>query len=283
MTPSRITVPPALLLMFTALLWSMGGVCIKSVDWTPLGIAGARSAIAAVYLFLALGLPRIRPSWPLAGAALCMGTTMVLFVCATRLTTAANAVLIQYMAPVWVAAVAPRFLGEPTLRRDWVIMAVAFVGMTFFFWGEVSATGQLGNLLALASSVTFAGVPLFLRRMPGGDQAEALLLGNVLAAAVCLPFALEGPGPSATGWLWLLVLGIFQIGIPYQLYAKAVRQLRALEASVIPIVEPVFNPIWVYLVLGERPSAGAMAGGAIVLGAATVQAVLASRPAKGAA
>ena len=277
MPQSTTRIPPAILLMLTALLWSVGGLCIKSISWNALGIAGTRSAIAAAYLYLALGRPRIRLSAPLMGAALCMAATMVLFVCATRLTTAANAVLLQYVAPVWVAALAPRFLGEPTLRRDWIVLAAAFAGMGFFFWGEVSTAGQLGNLLALASSFTFAGVPLLLRKMQGGNQAEALLLGNVLAALACLPFALDGPGPDAVGWVWLTVLGIVQIGVAYQLYAKAVRQVRALEASIIPIIEPVLNPVWVFLFLGEAPSVSAMIGGTIVLAAATVQGVLAAR------
>ena len=276
MTP-KTTLHPALLLVITALLWSMGGAFIKAVTWNPLAIAGARSAIAAVYLYLALGRPRIRLSWPLFCAAMSLAVTMILFVTATRLTTAANAVFLQYLAPVFVAVFAPRFLGEPTLRRDWIAMLVAFSGMTLFFWGEVSVTGQLGNALALCSSLTFAGLPLFLRKMKGGNQAEALLLGNIVAAACCLPFYFQGPFPDIQGVGALLILGVVQIGVAYQVYARAIPHVRAIEASLIPVIEPILNPVWVFLFIGERPSSLALMGGLVVVGAATMQGVMAAR------
>ncbi len=276
MTSSR-SIHPAALLVATALLWSIGGALIKSVTWNPLAIAGARSAIAAVYLYLVLGRPRIRPSWPLFGAAMSLAATMILFVTATRLTTAANAVFLQYLAPVFVAVLAPRFLGEPTLRRDWIAMLAAFAGMTLFFWGEMSAEGQLGNLLALCSSLTFAGLPLCLRKMKGGNHVEALLLGNIIAAACCLPFYFQGPFPDASGMGALVILGVVQIGVAYQLYAKAIPHVRAIEASLIPVIEPILNPLWVFLFIGERPSPLALLGGMVVVGAATMQGVMAAR------
>jgi drug/metabolite transporter (DMT)-like permease len=267
-----------LALVFTALLWSMGGVFIKSVDWNPLAIAGARSAIAAVFLALALGRPRIRLSWPLIGAAVSTAATMLLFVSATRLTTAANAVVLQYLAPIHVALLAPRFLGEPTRRSDWAALALAVVGMTLFFWDDVSPDGQLGILLALASSLTFAGIPLCLRKLGDrGGQTEAVLLGNAILAVGCLPFYFQGPPPDMAGVGGLLALGIVQTGLAYFIYTKAIRHVRALEGMLIPVIEPIFNPVWVFLFIGEKPSGMAMIGGLIVLGAATMQGVLAAR------
>ncbi|GFK92653.1 hypothetical protein NNJEOMEG_00478 [Fundidesulfovibrio magnetotacticus] len=265
-----------LALVVTALLWSVGGVFIKSVEWNPLAIAGTRSGIAALFMLAVLGRPRIRPSWPLLGAALSTSLTLLLFVCATRLTTAANAVVLQYLAPLWVAILAPRFLGEPTRGRDWLCLALALAGMTLFFWGDISPDGKLGIILALASSLTFAGIPLFLRKLGDqGGQTEAVLLGNALLALGCLPFCFQGPWPDLKGVGALLTLGVVQTGLAYYLYTRAIRHVRALPAMIIPVIEPILNPVWVFLFLGEAPSATALAGMAVVLGAATVQGLLA--------
>lgn len=287
MTPRQA----ALALAATALLWSIGGVFIKLVDWNPGAIAGARSGIAALFMLLLLKRPRLnlfmpeytpqglvrRINWPLVGAALSTATCMLLFVLATRLTTAANAVVLQYLAPVHVALLAPRMLGEPTRARDWLALALALAGMALFFWGDVSAQGKLGIVLALGSSVAFAGMPLFLRKMGDSGQTEAVLLGNALLSLCCIPFYLQGPPPDLTSWGGLVLLGTLQLGLPYLLYTRAVRHVSALAATIIPVIEPIFNPVWVFLFLGEHPAGTALAGGAIVLGAATLQGVLAAR------
>jgi len=268
----------ALALVVTSLLWSMGGVFIKSVEWNPLAIAGARSGIAALFMLLVLGRPRARLSWPLAGAALSTAVTMLLFVSATRLTTAANAVMLQYLAPIWVAVLAPRFLGEPTRPRDWLALLVAVAGMTLFFWDDMTPQGKLGIGLALCSSVTFAGIPLCLRRLgDSGGQSESVLLGNALLAVVCLPFYFQGPWPDAKGVGALLALGVVQTGLAYYIFTRAIRHVRALPAILIPVIEPVLNPLWVFLFIGEEPSFHAMLGGALVLGAATMQGLMAAR------
>lgn len=268
----------ALALVLTAVLWSIGGAFIKSVDWNPLAIAGARSGIAAVFLALALGRPKIRLSWPLVGAAVSTAACMLMFVTATRLTTAANAVMLQYLAPIHVALLAPRFLGEPTRPSDWAALALALCGMVLFFWEDVSPQGKLGITLAVGSSFAFAGIPLFLRRLGGrGGQTEAVLLGNALLCVVCLPFYFSGGFPDAKGVGALLVLGVIQTGLAYFIYTKAVRHVRALPAIIIPVIEPILNPVWVFLFIGEKPSATALAGGLVVLGAATMQGYFAAR------
>jgi len=278
----------ALSLVFVAMLWSVGGVFIKLVDWNPLAIAGARSAVAALFFAVALARPRgggklraallPRSTWPLWGAAASIALCMLLFVTATRLTTAANAVVLQYLAPIHVALIAPRFLGEKTHPRDWLALALALGGMTLFFWGDVSPTGRLGIFLALAASLAFAGIPLFLRRMgSAGGQTQAAFLGNLLLAAICLPFYFQGSPPGQKGIGALLVLGVFQTGLAYFIYSKAIRHVRALEAVLIPVIEPILNPVWVFLFIGERPSVQSMIGGALVLGAATMQGLLAAR------
>jgi drug/metabolite transporter (DMT)-like permease len=283
----------ALALAFTALLWSMGGAFIKSVEWNPLAIAGSRSGIAALFLMIALGWPRLtiflpdsgtggsggrRINWPLIGAAVSTASCMLMFVSATRLTTAANAVMLQYLAPIHVALLAPKFLGEPTKPHDWAALGLAVCGMVLFFWEDVSPEGQLGIALAVGSSFAFAGIPLFLRKLGGsGGQTEAVLLGNALLALVCSPFYFQGGYPDLKGVGALLTLGLIQTGLAYLIYTRAVRYVNALPAILIPVIEPVLNPVWVFLFIGERPSMTALMGGLVVLGAATMQGVFAAR------
>ncbi|MBF0480332.1 MAG: DMT family transporter [Desulfovibrionaceae bacterium] len=263
-------------LAFTALLWSLAGVCIKAVNLSGPAIAGIRSAIAFVFLFAIM--PKTRPVWSkncLAGAA-CYALTMLTFVTATKLTTAANAILLQYTAPFYVAVAAPRLLGETTRKADWLTLAAAFGGMTLFFMGDLSGDGLLGNILAIVSGLSFAGLAVFLRGQKDASPWHSVLLGNALTAAVCLPFCLQtAPGPS--DWLVLAFLGVVQTGLSYYLYSLAIKHVRALDALLVPIVEPVLNPAWVLLVHGEQPSPQAVLGGAIVLAASAARGVLVAR------
>lgn len=178
---------PALLLL-SALLWSLGGVLIKSIDWNPMAIAGARGAIAVPVVLLFLGRPRFPLSSAQIGGAIAYAATVILFVAATRLTTAANAIFLQYTAPIYVACCSRWLLGEPTRGRDWVIISIALAGIALFFVDHLTWSGLCGNVLALGSGAAFAGVALFLRRERSGSPMAAILLGNVLTAAIGLPF-----------------------------------------------------------------------------------------------
>jgi drug/metabolite transporter (DMT)-like permease len=255
-------------LVGAALLWSLGGLLIKSVQWTPLAIAGTRSAIASVVLLLVLGKPRLNWSFAQIGGAVAYAATVILFVTANKMTTAANAILLQYTAPVYVALFGPWFLKERSTRADWATIAVVMGGMLLFFMDRLSPEGFGGNLVAIASGVAFAWLTLFMRKQKAGSPWESAFLGNLLTAAVCLPFYL-GSGPDALSWAALLVLGIFQLGFSYILYAKAIKHVPAVEATLISIIEPILNPVWVLLALGEQPGMWALAGGAVVLSALT--------------
>jgi drug/metabolite transporter (DMT)-like permease len=256
-----------LILIITALLWSTGGILIKSISMHPLAIAGARSTIAAIVLILLA--PRLKFIWTkaqfLAGASLAL--TVLLFVIATKMTTAANAILLQYTAPVYVALLSGPLLGEKIKRRDWWTLAIVIGGMVLFFVDKVSPEHFLGNIIALLSGVSFAGIALGLRMQKGVSTLESVLLGHIFSAVIGLPFLFAGPMPSRGDVGRILVLGIFQIGIPYVLYGIAIRHVSAIEATLIPVLEPILNPIWVVLFFGEEPSPLALAGGAIVIAA----------------
>ncbi len=257
-----------------ALCWSLGGLLIKSVPWPPLAVAGGRGFIAAA--FLAAFAPRFRFTWSAAqiGGALAYAATTVLFVTANKLTTAANAILLQYTAPVWIALLGAWFLGEPATRADWLTIGVVFGGMALFFCDDLRLSGIEGNLVALASGVAFASMTLLLRKQKDTSAVESIFLGNLLAGVIGVPSMLAGgPLPELRGWVALALLGTVQLGLSYLLYARAIRHVTALEAVLIPVIEPILNPIWVLLALGERPGALSLVGGVIVLTAATLRAL----------
>lgn len=247
------------------MLWSLGGLLIKSIDLHPLAIAGARSAIAAIVL--ALVARKLKFIWTTAQfiSAFSLVGTVLLFVLATKMTTAANAILLQYTAPVYVALISGWLLKEKIRAADWAVLGVILVGMILFFIEKVSVAYLWGNIIALISGVTFAGVALGLRAQKGVSTLESILLGHGLTAVIGLPFLFAGPSPENADIGRLLIMGIFQIGIPYALYGIAIRNVTALEATLIPMIEPVLNPIWVALFIGEIPSPLALVGGAIVL------------------
>ncbi len=262
------------LMAAAALCWSLGGLLIKSVPWPPLAVAAGRGFIAAA--FLAAFAPRFRFTWSAAqlGGAVAYAGTTVLFVTANKLTTAANAILLQYTAPVWIALLGAWFLGERATRADWITIVVVFGGMALFFCDDLRFSGVAGNLIALASGVAFASMTLLLRKQKDTSAEESIFLGNLLAGVIGLPFILKaGALPDARGWMALGLLGTVQLGLSYLLYARAIRHVTALEAVLIPVIEPILNPIWVLLALGERPGPLSLAGGVIVLTAATLRAL----------
>jgi len=262
------------LMAAAALCWSLGGLLIKSVAWPPLAVAGGRGFIAAA--FLAVFAPRFRFTWSAAqiGGAVAYAATTILFVTATKLTTAANAILLQYTAPVWIALFGAWFLGERATRADWLTIAIVFCGMGLFFCDDLRLAGLAGNLIALASGVAFASMTLLLRKQKDTSAEESIFLGNLLAGVVGLPFMFSAQTfPSVRGWIALALLGVVQLGVSYLLYARAIRHITALEAVLIPVIEPILNPIWVLLALGERPGPLSLLGGVVVLAAVTARTV----------
>jgi drug/metabolite transporter (DMT)-like permease len=267
------------LLVAAALCWSLGGVLLKSVQWPPLAVAGGRGLIAAVFL-LAVGGRSLRFTWsPLQlGTAVAYAGCTVLFAAANRLTTAANAILLQYTAPVWVALFGAWFLGERATRSDWLTILVVFSGMAVFLYDGLQLHDLTGILVAIASGVCFSAMILLLRKQKDGSPIESVILGNVIGFLVGLPAIWSaGALPPGRSLAALLLLGVVQLGVAYLLYVRAIRHVTALEAVLIPVVEPILNPLWVMLVIGERPSPLALLGGTIVVGAVTLRAVASVR------
>jgi drug/metabolite transporter (DMT)-like permease len=267
------------LLALCGLLWSTAGVLIKLVDWNPGAIWSARCGIAAAALY-AIRRPSLVGIQPVEwGAAAALASTTGLFIAANKLTTAANAILIQYSAPVWVALLGHAFLGERATRTDWLTIAVVLGGIALFFFDQLAFAHTAGNLVALGAGVAFAAGALTMRRValaktPYGaiDPLRPLLLGNLLGAVLGAPFLVSAPALHAKGWAALLALGVVQQAFAYLCYAAAIRHARALEVILVPIVEPILAPVWVALAFGEWPGRWALVGGAIVIGAVTARA-----------
>ena len=265
-----------MLLLAAAILWSLGGVLIKSIDWTPLAIAGSRSLIAIVVIGLVMPGVARKISWRILPGALAYAGTVVLFVIATKLTSAANAIFLQYTAPIYIAIISPWVLHERTKPLDWLLILVALCGVALFFVDQLSFEGLSGVIAALASGVSFAWLTVFMRRHRNESPESILLLGNILTLLFAAPWMFPFANLERNG-IWILLLGVLQLAIPYLLYSRAIKHIRALDAAIISIIEPILNPIWVILVKGEHASRWSIIGGAIVLTTSLFRSFLASR------
>jgi drug/metabolite transporter (DMT)-like permease len=269
-------------LLITVILWSTSGVLVKLLpSWNPLALNAVRSIIAAGVIWIYVRKPHFTWSFTQVGAAVAYVAANTCFIASTQLTTAANAIFLQYSAPLWVAIFGAWYLHERPKPVDWYAMAAIFVGMLLFFGDNLSLNGYVGNLLAIFGGISFAWMILLLRKQKDGSPVESVLLGNILAFLIGLPFLV---GPWATmpafsmqDWAILIFLGIFQLGIPFILYARAIQALTAVEAVLIQTLEPILNPIWVFLGVGETPGRFALLGAAIVLAAVTIRAIISSR------
>ena len=258
-------------IFLAALLWSTGGIGIKAIADSPLKVTFYRSLFAAIALFAVFGRDvwgrrRWRSTTAFVAAIVCYGACLTTFVVATRWTTAANAIFLQYAGVVWVLLLSPLVVREPMRMRDVVAIIVAIAGMALFFVGKFEARGMSGNAMALVSSVFFAGLILALRREHDAAQA-AVTWGNIVLALALLPFVAHDLALTPKSFGVLAFLGLFQIGLAYAFFVKGLKYVTATQASLTGMLEPVANPIWVFLFLGERPSVFAIAGGAIVLAA----------------
>ena len=267
-----------ILLIMTALLWSLGGLLIKLINWNPMAIAGTRSGIAALMIFLYLRRPKFTWNKYQLWGAVAYSATVLLFVLGNKMTTAANTILLQYTSPIWIALFGGWFLGERVKWRDWLFITFVLCGMVLLFMDQLSVTGFWGNIAAVVSGISFGWLTMLMRRQKAGSPVETVLLGNILTFIIALPFMAQGPLPPAGDWVYLLLLGIFQLGLSYILYAEAIKHITALSSILIAMIEPILNPLWVLLIIGEVPGSWAVVGGVIILGTVTLRAVREASP-----
>lgn len=265
-----------LMVLTAAILFSTGGAVVKATTLNAWQVACFRSAVAALAIWIILPQARKLPSRStfLVGAA--YAVTMICFVFANKLTTAANAIFLQGTAPLYVMALSPWLLGERIRSRQLVFMAAIAIGMTFFFVGNQTASAiasnpSVGNLFAAASGLSYALLIIGLRHIgtgsgDSGATIAAVCFGNFLAAVVCGPMAFPVVSATVIDWTSILFLGLFQIAIAYVCLTRGITRVPALDVSLILIAEPVLSPFWTWLVHGETPTVWAFLGGAIILG-----------------
>lgn len=264
-----------LLVFAAALLFSTGGAAIKGNTLTAWQVASFRSAIAAVTL--ALVFPYARRGWTRRHllVSIAYAATLISFVAANKLTTAANAIFLQSTAPAYLIVLGPLLLKEHLRKSDlWLLLGVA-TGMAMFFIASEPARltapdPVTGNIVALASGLAWAFVVLGLRWVGRTDEGlhagmATVTAGNVLTCLLALPFALPVSSVTVPDIAVLLYLGIFQVGLAYVCLTRAITKIPAFEAATLLLIEPALNPVWTWLLLGERPAALSIAGGATIL------------------
>lgn len=272
-----------LLIVLAAVLWSTGGVLIKATSLDAFQTSMWRSLFASLAIAILARPKKILTDSTTLVASLAYAATLILFVLGTKLTTAANAILLQYTAPIYILVLAHIVLNEKMTRIGVVTVVLCIMGMVIFFLDKLSPEGMVGNLAALSSGIAFAVMTVFLRKNKGGEPVSAILFGNIWIVISCAvislvrnsllnAFALSSEDALMTGFL-----GVFQIALPYVLFVHAIKQIPALEASLLSMLEPILNPIWVMLFVGEFPSANAVIGGSVIIGAVALQHMVAAR------
>jgi drug/metabolite transporter (DMT)-like permease len=269
-----------------AVLWSTSGLFIKLVDWHPLTIAGGRSILAAAFLlairFFAPGRKKqdqaritLKDFLVLSACGLCYAATMILFVIANKLTASANAILLQYTAPVWAALLGWLFLRERPRWEHWCALALVSLGMLLVFSSGLASGSMLGDMVALISGLAFAANSVAMRTRKDGNPADIFIFSHLECALFSIPFFfLHPPSMTTNNVLSIVFMGIIQIGAASALFAYGIKRVSAVQAMLIATIEPVLNPVWVLLVVGEKPAASVLAGGTLIVGAVLFTSIL---------
>jgi DME family drug/metabolite transporter len=266
-----------LAVLFAALIWSTGGMFIKLISYDAYTIAGLRSAFAAIVFLVIFRRTVFTINWLTLFNAAMYAAILTFFVIATKRTTAANAIFLQFTAPLYVLILEPLLLKTRLERINVLTIGVCFVGMSLFFIGKLDPGHLSGNLIALCSGICFAAFLLGQRKNAPQYHAAAIFWGNILIGLICLPALLQIPTIFSADFLMGTYLGIVQIGIAYAIFTYGLKRVHAVESALIAMVEPVLNPVWVFIGYGEQPSPGAITGGLLILVAIATRSILIER------
>lgn len=262
-----------LLMAICASMWSIAGIFIKQIPWNPLAIAGWRSLLAGLVVLVYIRRKKIaiqinRHSI-LTGVS--MMVTFLSFVTANKLTTAANAIVLQFTSPVFLLILSSLFLHQRFRKGDLAVVLVTLGGISLFFLDQLSPGGMAGNCFGILAGFALAIMYLVSGSCEEDSRMSGMLLGQLLTAVVGIPFFFGAQSPVTPGAIGsILVLGIIQLGIPYVLLALAVGKCPPLACCLIGALEPLLNPVWVFLFDGEAPGVFALIGGVVVIVAVTV-------------
>jgi drug/metabolite transporter, DME family len=254
-----------LAIVIAAILWSTGGAAIKLSDANAPTITVGRAVFAAIALFLIFPRARIRPNIEIMKGALAYAATCALFVWANTLTTAGNAIFIQNIAPVWVLLASPLLLGEKPSVIQLISLPISLIGCALFFADDLDPSRTHGNLVAFGASFSYATLIISYRSLNSDQGLAATLYGNLLIIVICLPMSQAPSSLAINDWLAFAYLGIVQQALPAVIFITAIRSVRALEAALLLLLEPLFSPVWAFLILKERLGRLAILGAVIVL------------------
>lgn len=261
-------------ILIAAVLWSTGGLFIKLISLNAMQLSFFRSLFAAVVFAVLFRKQIFYTNLMTFINALFYSAVLILFVMATKTTTAANAIYLQYTAPIYVLIFEPIINKTKFEKINVLTIVVCFGGMLLFFIGELSPGHLEGNILALLSGAAFAAFLIGMRKNKHEHQLSGIFYGNILVAVFSFPFLFEMEFLSLSN-LWMVAfLGIFQIGAAYAIFSYGLKRVYAIEASLMSMIEPVLNPVWVLIGYGEIPSIGAVAGGIIIITAIGVRAFI---------
>ena len=277
-----------LLMVITAVMWSIGGIFIKLISWSPFMIAGCRSAISGSVMALFMLHQGIRFRWNRYsfGAGIGLSFSATLFTIANKLTTAANAIVLQYTAPVFILLLSALLFRQKLVRREIAVVAITMIGMVLFFFDQLSPGNVVGNLLGILAGVFLA--LMFVMVGAGGDddptRMSGILIAHAMTVVIGIPLGIAGsagaitteglgPGvqmaPLGLEILYVVIRGVFQLGIPYVLYAIASKDCPPLACSLIGMLEPLLNPVWVAIFIGEMPGIYALIGACVIIATVT--------------
>ncbi|MBT8387494.1 MAG: DMT family transporter [Ignavibacteria bacterium] len=260
-------------IFFAAILWSSGGLLVKLITLTPLQISFFRSAIAAATFGVIFRKKVLKVNSFTFLNSIFYAAVLIFFVLATKTTTAANAIFLQSTAPIYVLIFEPIINKTKYQKANTVTVVVCLVGMVLFFLGDLKPGEIDGNIYGLLAGIFFASFFLGMRKNGKEYQQSSVFWGNVLVAIICLPFIFTITELSFSDLWRVSFLGMFQIAIAYAIFTYGLKRVFAVEASIIAMIEPVLNPVWVLIGYGEVPAVYAIAGGVIIIAAITIRTV----------
>ena len=259
-----------LLMVITAMMWSLGGIFIKLISWSPFLIAGVRSAISGsiMAMYMAATHTRFKLNTYSLLAGVGLGFSATLFTIANKLTTAANAIVLQYTAPIFILIISALFFKQKLAKQDVLVVCITMAGMVLFFLDQLSPGNMLGNIFGILAGVFLAQMFVMVGR--GGDddstRMSGILIAHMITLLIGLPLGIAMTDSVAgIEILYVIILGVFQLGIPYVLYGIASRDCSPLACSLIGMLEPLLNPVRVAIFIGEMPGPFALAGAVIII------------------
>ena len=262
-----------------SLLWSMAGIMFKYIPWNGVVIASLRAAIAGavVLAFIRIRGMELSVSAKTIPTGIAKGLTCLLFVVANKMTTAANAIVLQYTAPVFLLLFSALIYGRRFSRADVTAVGLTLAGISLFFLGQFDAGRMIGNLIAVAAGASMGVMYMLMGEVTESERLSSVLIGEAFTFLVGVPFLfLYPPAVTAVPAAFIVILGIFQLGIPYILYSLAAGKCSPLACCLLGALEPLLNPLWVLIFYGEKPGVFALIGGAVVIATVTVWSMLPS-------